>query len=86
METHERRNIRRRAALVQRLVNDVIRHPGLILRAETLQKCFNVPADAAQRILHRLAASGVIRTIGNGLWIRTPWLRTHLVLVDATHL
>lgn len=86
METYERRNISQRAALVQRLVTDVIRHPGLVLRVDTLQKCLNVPADAAQRILRRLVASGVIRAIGNGLWIRTPWVRTHLVLVDATHL
>jgi Fic family protein len=81
METHERRNIRQRAALLQRLVNDVVRNPSVTLTVETLQTWLNVPAEAAERILRRLTASGLFRAVDNGMWVRAAWLNTQFPLV-----
>ena len=50
----ERRNLRIRAARVQRVINDVIQNPSVTLTVNTLQTWLDVPLDAAQRILQRL--------------------------------
>jgi len=68
----ERRNIRERAAVVQRLINSVIDNPSVTLTADTLRDWLNVPADAAQRILAKLAASGLVREVQHGVWVRAP--------------
>jgi len=70
MGSRERRNIRERAAVVQRVINDVIHNPSVTLSVETLQAWLNVPMDAAQRILARLASSGLLRELNNGVWVR----------------
>ena len=73
MGRNERRNIRERAAIIQRVINDVIRNPSVTLSVETLQAWLNVPMDAAQRILTRLASSGLVREVKNGVWVRGTW-------------
>ena len=55
---------------VQRVINDVIQNPSVTLSVETLQAWLNVPMDAAQRILARLASSGLMRELNNGVWVR----------------
>ena len=79
MGNTERRNIRQRAAVVQKLVNSVIDNPSVTLTVDTLQAWLSVPVDAAERILSRLAASGLVREVQHGVWVRAPLpcLATH---------
>jgi hypothetical protein len=69
----ERRNIRRRSALVQRVIDGVLQNPSVTLSVNTLQTWLDVPYDAAQRILHRLASSGLVREVQRGVWARGTW-------------
>ena len=69
----ERRNIRVRSALVQRVINDVIQNPSVTLTVNTLQTWLDVPLEAAQRILQRLASSGLMREVQRGVWARGNW-------------
>ena len=70
MGIKERRDIRHRAAVVQKLVNSVIDNPSVTLTVDTLQAWLCVPVDAAERILGRLAASGLVREVQHGVWVR----------------
>lgn len=69
----ERRNIRHRAAVVQRVIDGVVQNPSVTLTVNTLQAWLDVPIDAAQRILQRLAASGLVREVQRGVWARGTW-------------
>ena len=79
MGNNERRNIRHRAAVVQKLVNSVIDNPSVTLTVDTLQAWLSVPVDAAERILGRLVASGLVREVQHGVWVRAslPCLSAH---------
>jgi len=69
----ERRNIRTRSALVQRVIDGVIQNPSVTLSVNTLQMWLDVPLEAAQRILQRLASSGLVREVQRGVWARGSW-------------
>jgi hypothetical protein len=69
----ERRNISTRAAVVQRVINGVVQNPSVTLTVETLQAWLDIPMDAAQRILDRLASSGLVREVQKGVWARGTW-------------
>jgi hypothetical protein len=69
----ERRNIKRRAAVVQRVIDGIVQNPSVTLSANTLQKWLGVPMDAAERILDRLASSGLVREVQKGVWARGSW-------------
>jgi ribosomal protein S25 len=69
----ERRNIKTRSALVQRVIDGVIQNPSVTLSVNTLQTWLGVPIDAAQRILHRLASSGLVQEVQRGVWARGTW-------------
>lgn len=69
----ERRNIRTRSAVVQRVIDGVIQNPSVTLTVNTLQAWLDVPLDAAQRILLRLASSGLVREVQRGVWARGTW-------------
>ena len=73
MRAEERRNIGARAAVVQRVINGVVQNPSVTLTAGTLQRWLNIPADAAERILGRLASSGLVREVERGVWARGTW-------------
>lgn len=73
MGTGERRNIRTRAAIVQRVINGVVQNPSVTLTVDTLQTWLDIPLDAAQRILSRLASSGLVREVQTGVWARGTW-------------
>jgi len=72
----ERRNLGERAAIVRGVVNAVAQNPSVTLTAETLEVWVNVPSDAAQRILARLAASGLVREIKKGVFVRAAGMGT----------
>jgi hypothetical protein len=73
MREGERRNIAARAAVVQRVINGVVQNPSVTLTVEILQKWLNIPMDAAERILARLASSGLVREVQKGVWARGTW-------------
>ena len=69
----ERRNIRTRSALVQRVIDSVVQNPSVTLSVNTLQQWLDVPLDAAQRILQRLASSGLVQEVQRGVWAQGTW-------------
>lgn len=69
----ERRNITQRAAVVQRVIDGIVQNPSVTLTVTTLQQWLGVPNDAAQRILDRLASSGLVREVQRGVWARGSW-------------
>ena len=69
----ERRNIKGRAAVVQRVIDGIVQNPSVTLTVSTLQQWLGVPLDAAQRILDRLASSGLVREVQKGVWARGSW-------------
>ena len=71
MPQQERRNLRARSAIVQRLSASLIENPSVTLSVETLRVWLNVPVDAAERILAKLIATGLVREIQEGLWVPT---------------
>jgi ribosomal protein S25 len=66
----ERRNMRTRAAIVQRVIEGVVQNPSVTLTVATLQQWLGVPMEAAERILDRLASSGLVREVQRGVWAR----------------
>jgi hypothetical protein len=64
MGRKERRNMRERRALVQRLIKGVLQNPSLTLSVETLQAWLNVPVDAAERILATWCPRGSCAKLG----------------------
>jgi len=66
----ERRNIRHRAAIVQRVIDGVVQNPSVTLTVNTLQQWLDVPMEAAERILNRLASSGLVKEVQTGTWVR----------------
>jgi hypothetical protein len=69
----ERRNIKERAAVVQRVINGIVQNPSVTLTVNTLQQWLGVPNEAAERILERLASSGLVREVQRGVWARGTW-------------
>jgi hypothetical protein len=69
----ERRNIRERAAVVRQVINSIVQNPSVTLSVSTLQSWLGVPVEAAQRILDRLASSGLLREVQRGVWARGTW-------------
>jgi DNA-binding IscR family transcriptional regulator len=69
----ERRNIKGRAAVVQRVINGIVQNPSVTLTVNTLQQWLGVPLDAAERILGRLSSSGLVREVQKGVWARGSW-------------
>ena len=69
----ERRDIKGRAAVVQRVIDGVVQNPSVTLTVSTMQEWLGVPDDAAERILDRLASSGLVREVQKGVWARGSW-------------
>jgi hypothetical protein len=66
----ERRNIRHRAVIVQRVIAGIVQNPSVTLTVKTMQQWLGVPMDAAERILDRLASSGLVKEVQTGTWVR----------------
>jgi hypothetical protein len=69
----ERRDIRGRAAVVQRVIDGIVQNPSVTLTVNTMQQWLGVPNEAAERILGRLASSGLVREVQKGVWARGNW-------------
>ena len=66
----ERRNVKHRGAIVQRVVDGIVQNPSVTLTVNTIQAWLGVPMDAAERILHRLVSSGLVKEVQTGIWVR----------------
>ena len=77
MHLKERRNVEARAALLRRIADDIIHNPSVTLTAETMRMWLGIPIDGAERILQRLAASGLLRELQKGMWAPSNWLAAH---------
>ena len=69
----ERRNSNARAAITQRIVTSVLQNPSVTLSVDTLHAWLGLQIDAADRILRRLASSGIVREVQRGVWARGTW-------------
>ncbi len=69
----ERRDVKGRAAVVQRVIDGIVQNPSVTLTVNTMQQWLGVPGDAAERILGRLASSGLVREVQKGVWTRGSW-------------
>ena len=69
----ERRNMEARGAVVRGVINTVLQNPSVTLSVDTLQQWLGIPLDAAERILARLASSGLVREVQRGKWARGTW-------------
>ena len=69
----ERRNAHARAAITQRIVTSVLQNPSVTLSVDTLHAWLGLHMDAADRILRRLASSGIVREVQRGVWARGTW-------------
>jgi hypothetical protein len=69
----ERRNAELRSHVVRSIIDRVVQNPSVTLTVETLQHWLNVPMDAADRILKRLASAGLVREVNRGVWTRGSW-------------
>ena len=69
----ERRDIQHRAVVGQRVIEGIVQNPSVTLTVSTLQQWLGVPVDAAQRILDRLASSGLVSEVQKGVWARGSW-------------
>ena len=78
MGTHQdRRNVRRRAQVIQRAIAEVVQGPLTTITLDTLEIRLGVARDAADRIVRRLVCSGVLRETRHGLWERVEWVAAH---------
>jgi ribosomal protein S25 len=69
----DRRNTQLRSEMVRSIINRVVQNPSVTLTVDTLQQWAGVPLDAAERILRRLASSGLVREVNRGVWARGTW-------------
>lgn len=69
----DRRNAALRSEVVRSIINNVVQNPSVTLTVDTLQQWVGVPMDAAERILRRLASSGLVREVNRGTWARGSW-------------
>jgi ribosomal protein S25 len=68
----DRRDKARRAELVRSVVAGVVQNPYAVITRQSLQQWLHIPGNVAERILQRLASSGLIREVQAGVWQRVP--------------
>lgn len=69
----ERRNFRARAAVVECVVTKVLRSPTVLITVDMLRAWCDIPAEAADRILAKLKATGLVRETTTGVFERCLW-------------
>ena len=65
--------MRRRAAVLQATVAYIVHAPDATVTLASLQALVEVPIDAAERIVKRLVAGGVLVPLTRGVWVSKPW-------------
>jgi DNA-binding IscR family transcriptional regulator len=65
----DRRDHSRRAAIARGVVDLIVQRPETVVTIERLCDSFQIPADAARRILASLVRAGVVAEIREGIWM-----------------
>ena len=68
----ERRDIISREQVIRGVIDGVVLSSSVTLTIETIETRLGVSHDAAERILRRLEAAGLISEIDAGTWARAP--------------
>jgi hypothetical protein len=59
-----------RAALVQRVIDEIFRRPWFTTNAQDCTRLFGISPEICDRILHELEHTGIIRQTRPGIWKR----------------
>jgi hypothetical protein len=65
----ERRDMQRRSEFLRRIIDCIVQSPNEAVTTGRVEELLGVPLDAAQRIIERLVASGVLCQTSHGVWI-----------------
>ena len=65
----ERRNLQRRSEFLRRIIDCIVQNPDDAITISRVEEVLAVPLDAAQRIIERLVASGVLYQTRRGVWL-----------------
>jgi hypothetical protein len=68
----ERRDTQGRADVLRAIVAHIVKAPNVTVTIASLQALLQVPKEAAERLLARLEASGVVVRAGREVWISDP--------------
>jgi predicted transcriptional regulator of viral defense system len=65
----ERRDLQRRGEFLKRIIDCIVQNPDEAVTIRRVEELLAVPLDAAQRIVERLAACGVLYEARRGIWL-----------------
>jgi DNA-binding IscR family transcriptional regulator len=65
----DRRNHSKRAAIARNVVDLIVHKPETVVTIDRLCESFQIPADAARRILDSLVRAGIVAQIRDGVWM-----------------
>jgi hypothetical protein len=69
----ERRDLQRRSEFLRQIIDSIVQNPTAAVTTGRVEELLGVPLDAAERIIERLVASGVLCERSRGVWIHvTP--------------
>ena len=69
----ERRDLQRRSEFLRQIIDSIVQNPAAAVTTRRVEELLGVPLEAAERIIKRLVASGVLCERGRGVWIHvTP--------------
>jgi hypothetical protein len=62
--------MQRRADVLRKVIADIVQNPDVAVTTHAAADILRVQLDAAERIIDRLVASGVLREARRGVWVR----------------
>jgi hypothetical protein len=65
----ERRDTQRRSEFLRQIVDCIVQNPDEAITISRVEQLLAVPLDAAERIVQRLVASGVLYETRRGIWL-----------------
>jgi len=65
----DRRNHSRRAAIARGVVDLIVQRPETVVTIDRLCDSFQIPTDAARRIIDGLVRAGIVTEIRDGVWM-----------------
>jgi len=65
----DRRDHSRRAAIARSVVDPIVHKPDTVVTNARLSESFQIPADAARRILDSLVRAGIVAQTRDGVWM-----------------
>jgi hypothetical protein len=71
--TAERRHLPQRTAVLRAIVAHIVHAPDVTVTLTSLQTLAQVPREAAERLVARLVAGGVLTRLNRDVWVSAPW-------------